>query len=478
MKTKIYIRADGNSIIGLGHLVRCIALAKMLENNFEIIFVSIEIPENIIEEIEKNNIKISKINSNSGLLKLLNGDEIVIIDQYDIALDFHDKIKKTGAKLVCIDDIHDKEFNADLIINHSPGITTKNYKAKSYTQFALGPDYVLLRPLFLNSSKVERKISTNETIFICFGGSDSKNLTDKCLEKIIEKNIFKRIIVVLGSAYLFDEDIKEKNKNIKNIEFHKSINENEMLALLKESDIAVVPSSGIFLEAMASGCKIISGMYVENQKELFNSYKNLDCFISAEDFSNVNFNNALDQINKTTNKTRLIDGDSDKRILKLFKQLEFEYQYKLRVAKIEDSEIAFNWASNPIVRQFSYSLNEIKKIEHEKWFENKLKDNNCKYFILEDIDKNPIGSIRFDILKDSAMISYLVDPKYHGKGIGAILLKKGIELFEEEKSININSIFGDVMIKNIPSLKAFIKLNFEGKKIDMENVRFHKKLYY
>ena len=160
MKTKIYIRADGNSIIGLGHLVRCIALAKMLENNFEIIFVSIEIPENIIEEIEKNNIKISKINSNSGLLKLLNGDEIVIIDQYDIALDFHDKIKKTGAKLVCIDDIHDKEFNADLIINHSPGITTKNYKAKSYTQFALGPDYVLLRPLFLNSSKVERKISS------------------------------------------------------------------------------------------------------------------------------------------------------------------------------------------------------------------------------------------------------------------------------------------------------------------------------
>jgi len=36
MLHKIYIRADGGKEIGLGHLVRCFALALMLKDDFEI----------------------------------------------------------------------------------------------------------------------------------------------------------------------------------------------------------------------------------------------------------------------------------------------------------------------------------------------------------------------------------------------------------------------------------------------------------
>ena len=47
MKPKVYIRADGSHDIGLGHLIRCIALAHMLKNDFDITFVCKEIPEKI-----------------------------------------------------------------------------------------------------------------------------------------------------------------------------------------------------------------------------------------------------------------------------------------------------------------------------------------------------------------------------------------------------------------------------------------------
>ena len=40
IKPKVYIRADGNSEIGLGHVIRSLALAEMLKDEFCCIFVT------------------------------------------------------------------------------------------------------------------------------------------------------------------------------------------------------------------------------------------------------------------------------------------------------------------------------------------------------------------------------------------------------------------------------------------------------
>ena len=50
MKPKIYIRADGNSGIGLGHVIRSLALAEMLKEDFNCIFATRFLTDHINEK--------------------------------------------------------------------------------------------------------------------------------------------------------------------------------------------------------------------------------------------------------------------------------------------------------------------------------------------------------------------------------------------------------------------------------------------
>lgn len=49
-----------------------------------------------------------------------------------------------------------------------PGIKANQYKSQAYTKFALGPEYALLRPAFLELSKKKRGIKHIKRVFICF----------------------------------------------------------------------------------------------------------------------------------------------------------------------------------------------------------------------------------------------------------------------------------------------------------------------
>jgi len=83
MKPKVFIRADGNSQIGLGHLVRCIALANMLKENFEIAFVCRDIPEDLKLDIEKVNMIVKIIEDERDFLNMIEPGSIVVLDNYE-----------------------------------------------------------------------------------------------------------------------------------------------------------------------------------------------------------------------------------------------------------------------------------------------------------------------------------------------------------------------------------------------------------
>ena len=471
MKSKLYIRTDGSPSIGLGHLVRCIALAKMLVDDFEIIFACKQVPETIIEEIKTDGFQLLRLDNDDDLISILSPDDLVVLDSYELESDYQKSIKMIGCGLICIDDLHEKTTYADLVLNHTPCVSPSEYPAQPYTQYALGPNYALIRPAFLNLAKKSRLPGKSDSVLICFGGSDSRNLTKLATEVVLDTKRFKKIIVVTGAAYAHHDTIDEILSEQENVLHYSNISAEDMAQHMSEVDLCIVPSSGILTEALTSGANIISGMYVSNQRFVFENYKDANAFISAADFSKENLTKAVETyFSQGSDKNQqLVDGLSGNRIQNLFRQLLNEKNFAIRDLASDDAELTYKWAINENVRRYSLSKGKIKFEEHIAWLTRKLDDPKCKFYIAS-LSGKPVGSIRFDIDGQEAVISYLLDPAYHGKGLGATLLKQGI-LFFVKAPHSANLISGIVMRENISSCKTFERFGFV-KQTDGENYKY------
>jgi UDP-2,4-diacetamido-2,4,6-trideoxy-beta-L-altropyranose hydrolase len=467
-KSKVLFRVDGDAHIGLGHLVRCIALANMLCGKFEITFFCQAIPQNIINELEEHSFKLITIADEFEFFNEITSRDVIVLDGYQFNIDYQKKITQTGARLVCIDDLHNTEFVAHLIINHAPGVFPADYTAQPYTGFALGLDYVLLRPLFLQQARQTQVARNKDTVLICFGGSDPQNLTKKTLEIVLKVNTFKKIIVIVGAAYVFENTINDLIKNNLHIGYHKAISESEMLDLMLKSDLAIVPASGILFETMTTGCNIIAGCYIDNQKILYNKLKSIGAFVAAGSFKSNEVEEAIDDFLMHNHQPlKLISGMSGKNILYCFNYM----LSSLRNVESNDSELLFNWANDPTVRAYAFNSNPIKLEDHENWFNNKLKDDNCYMYILT-LQGLDVGQIRFDVLDGIATISYLIEEKHRGQNLGMLIIEKAISLIRSEK--NVHTLKALVKPENEASVKIFNRLNFAQ---TSENYQEHHNIY-
>lgn len=305
----------------MGHLIRCIALAQMIKDDFNIHFVSKDAPPQIIQDILENGFRFTKIEKESTFFTLLNESDIVIIDHYGLDSNYQKKIKAKGCKLVCIDDLHDKSFDADLIINHAPGVEPSDYVAKSYTQFALGPKFALLRPEFLKAALKRPKHNINRRLLICFGGSDFNNLTCQAVESLYKNQFFEEIFVITGVSFSFRHQLSKLVKLDNRIKWLENQNAQQMLEYMQKCQYVLAPASSIAYELLSAGCIWLGGYYVENQKRIYEGFKQMNCLVDLGDLNKslkLFFSNYNGSQLELLSKNNPIDGKSDLRIKDFF----------------------------------------------------------------------------------------------------------------------------------------------------------------
>lgn len=298
MKPNILIRADGGPQIGLGHLIRCSALAHMLKDYFEINFFCKEIPQSNKTELQQSGFPVVQIESEEQFIDSVSRESIVVLDSYEFGTDYQRKIKAVGAKLVCIDDLHDKHYVADVVINHAIN-DKKLFSIENYTKLFLGLEYALIRKDFFINFK-QNKIKN--TLLINFGGSDFNNLTLKILDYLLERDIhikFKTFVLV-GSTNNYSEKI-ENLCNENNFIFYKNLNSYDLSKLFERIEFAILPASTIMIEALYKDVKIIGGYFVEDQKQFFNNLLKSNYIYPIGNFNNyLNFEKIITGLSTET----------------------------------------------------------------------------------------------------------------------------------------------------------------------------------
>jgi len=478
-KRTIIFRADGGPSIGMGHFIRTLSLVEMLKENFYCVFATRKPTEYQIEEIKKTCDKLIDLPEDSSHFRIflnhLKGDEIVVLDNYYYSAEYQRQIKDKGCKLVCIDDLHDKHYFADILINYT--ITDKTlFSIEPYTRLLTGFSYALLRKEFLQSipdRKIHKKFNR---AFICIGGSDFNNLTCKFLDDLNKIDQIKEITIVTGNAYNYTPLLTEKvNKYSckKTIKLYHNLTAGELITEMDKADFGIVPCSTVLFETISRKLPVITGFYVDNQKEnalnLQDKYKQIlvtgdlnNKHILFKDIKQLEENMVRDSC-----FVPLISENISENFLKEFKILENEFSISGSKAGEDDIDIYFKWANDREVRNNSINSNLIEYNQHINWFSKKIYEKNSFLYIFK---KNgiPLGQVRFekDINDNFFIINYSIDTNYRGRGLGKIIVRLGIEKLLKDYDLSGElKLRAVVKEKNIASVKVFKALDFISKGI-------------
>ena len=466
MKRRIYFRADAGADIGYGHFIRTLALADMLKEDFDCTFFTCHPTLYQINEMEKvcPHVTLQKETHYDEFLSYLQGNEIVVLDNYFFDTNYQRSIKQKKSCLVCIDDMHDKHYVADVVINHgqtNPAL----FDVELCTKLCLGLDWALLRKPFLEAARKERLTSDRiEKVAVCFGGSDIYDMTGYFVNQALKLCPVSSVVAVVGDAYVPQLMREVENRLV----YRSRLTAQEMADLFCDSDLIICSASSVCIEALACGGKVAVGWYVDNQADFYNFLLSNDLIIglgnveqTSVDLCNVNFL-------KPTHAH--IDGYIRKCYISLFQDLECECY--LREVRPSDVELLYQWVNDPIVRQSAFNTDEINYENHCVWLRRCLQRKDVKIYILV-MGGNLVGQVRLNIEENGdALIDYSIASAYRGKSLG----HKIIEMIskEVERMKNVTSLVAYVKSENIPSQHVFLKNGFLKCEDKQEVVKFTK----
>ena len=127
----------------------------------------------------------------------------------------------------------------------------------------------------------------------------------------------------------------------------------------------------------------------------------------------------------------------------------------IRPACPDDCALILNWRNDPESQKQSYNSSAIDPETHRAWFERKIQDPACLFYVLT-FNGIPAGQFRIDIQNGIGEISYTVAPSYRGMGLGTALLLSAFRTGEGKA----DALIGFVRSGNPASKRCFEKAGF------------------
>ena len=266
IKMKIIIRADGRKKLGMGHIIRSIALAHHLQNikpNADVVFITKFLEgEQMLKDFGFTVVLLE--DNEISQLKSLNGD-VLITDFLNTDNNLLLAIKKqTNLKIISIDNnTHLKELCADIVVNANV-FSEQSLKTINNTTYLLGPQYMLLRDSFNNSKK---EITADaRSIFVMFGGTDPCGNTIKTIEALKESENLK-LNVVLGPGFNSHNEL-DKMMNSAKADINLFFSPRNIIDVMNESDIAVLSSGVSLFEIACLGIPSITIPQADHEEDI------------------------------------------------------------------------------------------------------------------------------------------------------------------------------------------------------------------
>ena len=480
MSKTLIIRADADSSIGSGHVMRCIALGQAWQRvGGRVVFATFCKNKVILDRLSDEKFTVLELHDSGDFLEHLSSGidneplgSWVVCDGYHFDASYHGSIRAIGYKLLVIDDYNHLPFyDCDILLNQNVMAKSFKYSFAKGCICLMGSQYVLLRSEFLRWRNRMCKIPAQaKSILVTFGGSDLGNVTS-------------RIIKILSCCDLNGWNVtivtNSKNRGLGVLERqvfgHRNMilikDPTDMSALMASSDMAITAGGTTCLELAFMGVPMIIAVTAENQFEAAKGLGDLCVGWNLGGADSIDDSDLLKKVSDMRDNTQLrrsmserqrqfIDGEGASRIVSVICGQEpgFRSQYNLRDVCEDDARLLWCWANDRSVRKVSFDSRPITWDSHLKWLLEKIKDGNSMMLIVQD-HCNPVGQIRLNRVSEyDAEISFSISQEYRGRGAGSAALSLVIPIAQDKFGVKL--LRGLVVNGNKASEKTFLKSGF------------------
>lgn len=337
-KKIVVFRVDGGSKLshsedrerGMGHVVRCLSLAKELEKSrVETIFLMKNHPAGVKKVVDSGyTVKRLPVNSDKktyieliyNTLKKIK-PRAVINDILNTEKEYMSKIRETAPLLVNVDDLGPGRELADVLI-YSLVRPPPRSKPKIYA----GPSYMTLKDEFKKMHQKKKKIKKKiNCILVSMGASDPQSLTVKVLDALEKVSQSFTTTVVIGPAFTHHGKLKSALGSMRKKYIVKT-NVDGMANLMYNADIALISGGVSVYELAAVGTPGI--VLCQNEHENTNVFEDYNFVIKLGLGRFVREKQIIEAVEKLAKNSllrqkmsdigkRLVDGRGAERVAKI-----------------------------------------------------------------------------------------------------------------------------------------------------------------
>ncbi|MBI3631444.1 MAG: DUF354 domain-containing protein [Candidatus Staskawiczbacteria bacterium] len=315
IKFKIVFVVDANSKIGMGHLIRCLALAEELDKklNCHITFL---IRKSVVgrREVLKYGFEVKKRLSDENA-------DVIITSLPNIEQAYSKQLKKKTKLLVILDESPKTIFFADIVVR---GTTVPEFSKRGSDRkikFLLGPDYVILNDKLRKFNLKHKKIKpVVKSVLITVGGGDLNNLTPKIMSALNNFNSIEKMVIVGPTFRKTSSIARYKNYNVK-------YSVTNMAELMFSADLAISGGGMTLYELASVGTPTIVLCQTPDQLIEANIFQKKNAIINLGMGKKIDKKNITDCVGTILNNRRkrelmsrvgkkIIDGKGAQRIAK------------------------------------------------------------------------------------------------------------------------------------------------------------------
>lgn len=457
---RVVVRADASSSIGIGHLMRTLALAQVLRDaGDEVVLLTTPGAGTLVERWKGEGAAVVMLDAPIGsradaratrAAVRSRGASWLVLDGYDFDEAYRAAVRGLG-RLLVVDDHGAAGLNADLVTNGNLYASDALYPATAARLLA-GPRYAMLRREFRLHSLAA---PPRDLILVSLGGADPRRWTEPLLVALAHRGIRGRVVV--GPRQPAAHAVRRRAAELgwEVIDAPAS-----MPSLMRSATLAVVGAGTAALELVAVGTPMVAVRIAENQAPVADALERLGlAVVVAGDAPDAAADAvaalAADEARRAS-MARLGHGMIDAHGASRVAAAMREEVLRLRAAAMADADLLLAWRNDPVTRAASFNRELTSSTDHLAWLHRALNDEG-RSLLIGDVEGRPVGVVRLDRRGERAVISVTVAPSARGIGLATPLIRGGLR---HAAALGISRLDAHIRPQNEASRRAFAAAGF------------------